>query len=234
MGYQLARRHRRSSSWRPPTQVGDSWRNRWDSLRLFSPARYDGLPGMPYPGPAWSFPTHQEFADYLVDYAARWELPVRTGVTVRRLWPRRRALRARRRRPAVRGGQRGRRGRVRPAAEGAGVRRRAGPADRPAAPRATTATRRSWPTATCWSSAPATPARTSRWTWRGLTGCCCPAGTPARCPGDIDRWTRAAAHPAGDVRLPARADRPHADGPRDAPAGAGPQRPADPDQVART
>ena len=86
MGYQLARRHRPFVILEAAEQVGDSWRNRWESLRLFSPARYDGLPGMPYPGPAWSFPTHQEFADYLVDYAARWELPVRTGVTVRRLW----------------------------------------------------------------------------------------------------------------------------------------------------
>ena len=86
MGYQLARGHRPFVILEAAEQVGDSWRNRWDSLRLFSPARYDGLPGTPYPGPAWSFPTHQEFADYLVGYAARWELPVRTGVAVRRLW----------------------------------------------------------------------------------------------------------------------------------------------------
>jgi putative flavoprotein involved in K+ transport len=85
MGYQLARRGRPFVILEAGAQVGDSWRNRWDSLRLFSPARYDGLPGMPFPAPAWSFPTHEEFADYLVDYAARWELPVRTGVAVRRL-----------------------------------------------------------------------------------------------------------------------------------------------------
>jgi putative flavoprotein involved in K+ transport len=86
MGYHLARRHRPFVILEAAAQVGDSWRNRWDSLRLFTPARYDGLPGTPFPGPAWSFPTHQEFADYLADYAARWELPVRTGVAVRRLW----------------------------------------------------------------------------------------------------------------------------------------------------
>jgi putative flavoprotein involved in K+ transport len=85
MGYQLARRGRPFVILEAADRVGDSWRNRWDSLRLFSPARYDGLPGMPYPGPAWSFPTHEEFADYLADYAARWQLPVRTGVAVRQL-----------------------------------------------------------------------------------------------------------------------------------------------------
>jgi putative flavoprotein involved in K+ transport len=85
MGYQLARRGRPFVILEAGAQVGDSWRQRWDSLRLFSPARYDGLPGMPYPAPGWSFPTHEEFADYLRDYAARWELPVRTGVAVRRL-----------------------------------------------------------------------------------------------------------------------------------------------------
>ncbi len=85
MGYQLARRGRPFVILEAGAQVGDSWRHRWDSLRLFSPAPYDGLPGMPFPAPGWSFPTHAEFADYLGDYAARWELPVRTGVAVRRL-----------------------------------------------------------------------------------------------------------------------------------------------------
>ncbi|MFE6487298.1 NAD(P)-binding protein, partial [Streptomyces sp. NPDC057757] len=51
-------------------RIGDAWRGRWDSLRLFSPAKFDALPGLPYPGPAWSFPTRDEFADYLQEYAA--------------------------------------------------------------------------------------------------------------------------------------------------------------------
>jgi putative flavoprotein involved in K+ transport len=85
MGYHLARRQRPFVILEAGDRVGDSWRNRWDSLRLFSPARYDALPGMPFPAPDWSFPTHEEFADYLGDYAARWQLPVRTGVAVRRL-----------------------------------------------------------------------------------------------------------------------------------------------------
>jgi putative flavoprotein involved in K+ transport len=66
-------------------RVGDSWRNRWDSLRLFTPARFNGLPGMRFPAPDWTFPTKDEFADYLEAYADRFELPVRTGVSVNAL-----------------------------------------------------------------------------------------------------------------------------------------------------
>ena len=66
-------------------RIGDAWRKRWDSLRLFTPARYNGLPGMPFPGPAHSFPTKDEVADYLEAYATRFDLPVRTGVRVDRL-----------------------------------------------------------------------------------------------------------------------------------------------------
>jgi putative flavoprotein involved in K+ transport len=66
-------------------RVGDSWRNRWDSLRLFTPAKYNGLPGMPFPARRWSFPTKDEMGDYLEEYAARFELPVRTGVNVERI-----------------------------------------------------------------------------------------------------------------------------------------------------
>jgi putative flavoprotein involved in K+ transport len=63
-------------------RVGDSWRKRWDSLRLFTPARYNGLVGMPFPAPAHTFPTKDEMADYLETYAARFGLPIRTGVRV--------------------------------------------------------------------------------------------------------------------------------------------------------
>ena len=52
---------------------------------MFTPARYDGLPGLPFPAPAWSFPTKDEMADYLEAYATRFDLPVRTGVRVDRL-----------------------------------------------------------------------------------------------------------------------------------------------------
>ena len=66
-------------------RIGDAWRKRWDSLRLFTPARYNGLPGMPFPAPGRSFPTKDEVGDYLEAYAAQFELPVRSGVRVDRL-----------------------------------------------------------------------------------------------------------------------------------------------------
>lgn len=66
-------------------RVGDSWRQRWDSLHLFTPARYNALPGMPFPAHPHTFPTKDEMAAYLETYAARFELPVRTGVRVDRL-----------------------------------------------------------------------------------------------------------------------------------------------------
>jgi putative flavoprotein involved in K+ transport len=64
---------------------GDSWRRRWDSLRLFTPARYDGLPGLPFPARPGSYPTKDEMADYLESYAERFRLPVRRGVRVDRV-----------------------------------------------------------------------------------------------------------------------------------------------------
>jgi putative flavoprotein involved in K+ transport len=66
-------------------RIGDAWRKRWDSLRLFTPGRYDQLPGMPFPGSAWAYPTKDETADYLEAYARAFEIPVRTGVKVDRL-----------------------------------------------------------------------------------------------------------------------------------------------------
>ncbi len=85
VGYHLARRDRPFVILEANRRVGDSWRKRWDSLRLFTPARHDGLPGWPFPALPWSFPTRDEMADYLEAYAARFELPVRTGVRVERL-----------------------------------------------------------------------------------------------------------------------------------------------------
>jgi putative flavoprotein involved in K+ transport len=85
VGYSLKRRGLPFVILDAHERIGGAWRNRWDSLRLFSAARYDGLPGMPFPGPADSFPAKDEMADYLEAYAARFELPVRTGVSVERL-----------------------------------------------------------------------------------------------------------------------------------------------------
>ena len=66
-------------------RIGDAWRRRWDSLRLFTPGRYDGLPGMPFPGSPFSYPTKDQTANYLEAYARKFELPVRTGIRVNRL-----------------------------------------------------------------------------------------------------------------------------------------------------
>ena len=63
-------------------RVGDVWRNRWDSLQLFTPAKYSGLPGMRFPGHPYHLPKRLEVADYLEWYAQVNELPVRTGVRV--------------------------------------------------------------------------------------------------------------------------------------------------------
>jgi putative flavoprotein involved in K+ transport len=86
VGYNLARAGRPFVILEAHARVGDSWRTRWDSLRAFSPAILNGLNGMPLPGPRWAFSTKDELADYFESYAARFELPIRTGVTVTRLW----------------------------------------------------------------------------------------------------------------------------------------------------
>jgi putative flavoprotein involved in K+ transport len=85
VGYQLARRGLPFVILDAHERIGDSWRQRWDSLRTFTPAGYNGLPGAPFPGEAHSFPTKDEVADYLTAYATRFDLPVRTGVSVDRL-----------------------------------------------------------------------------------------------------------------------------------------------------
>ena len=82
VGYHLARRGRSFVILDAHRRVGDAWRTRWDSLRLFTPAAFDGLPGMRFPASRTHFPAKDEMADYLEDYARRFELPVRTGVRV--------------------------------------------------------------------------------------------------------------------------------------------------------
>jgi putative flavoprotein involved in K+ transport len=84
-GYHLAQRRIEHIILEGADRVGDSWRARYDSLRLYSPARYDSLPGMPFPGDRNAFPTGHQMADYLEAYATRWELPVRTSARVHRL-----------------------------------------------------------------------------------------------------------------------------------------------------
>jgi putative flavoprotein involved in K+ transport len=85
LGYHLRQRGLRFVILDENPRVGDAWRKRWDSLRLFTPGRYNGLPGMPFPGSAFSYPAKNELADYLETYARAFELPVRTAVKVERL-----------------------------------------------------------------------------------------------------------------------------------------------------
>ena len=63
-------------------RIGDQWRARYDSLRLFTPARTDGLPGTPFPGPGSAWPTGRELADYLEAYAGSLDVPIHRGVRV--------------------------------------------------------------------------------------------------------------------------------------------------------
>lgn len=84
-GYQLSRRDLPHKIVDANKRVGDAWRNRWDSLRLFTPNRFNRLPGMPFPGYHWGFPSKNEMADYLESYARKFDLHVETGVRVERL-----------------------------------------------------------------------------------------------------------------------------------------------------
>jgi putative flavoprotein involved in K+ transport len=66
-------------------ELGHVWRSRWDSLKLFTPAQYDALPGMAFPAPADTYPTKDPVADYLQAYAAAFDLPIRLNARVTRL-----------------------------------------------------------------------------------------------------------------------------------------------------
>ena len=80
--YQLARRGIDFVVLEADERIGDVWRRRYDSLKLYSPAKLDALPGLPLPLPGHAFPTGGQMADYLEAYAAHHRLPVRTGVRV--------------------------------------------------------------------------------------------------------------------------------------------------------
>jgi putative flavoprotein involved in K+ transport len=84
-GYHLQRRRLPFLIVDEHARVGDVWRNRWDALRLFTPGRYNGLPGLPFPGRASTCPTKDEVAGYLEAYAREFGLPIRTGVKAARL-----------------------------------------------------------------------------------------------------------------------------------------------------
>jgi putative flavoprotein involved in K+ transport len=82
VGYYLAQGNRAFVILDANERTGDSWRNRWDSLQLFTPAHLSGLPGLEFPGPRGRCPTKDEMADYLEAYTTRFDLPVRRGLQV--------------------------------------------------------------------------------------------------------------------------------------------------------
>ena len=135
-GYHLQRRGRPFLIVDGAERVGDNWRQQWDTLRLYTPAKYDGLPGLPFPADdPWHFPGKDEVAAYLEQYALHFDLPVRMSTRIDRLQAAsRRRLRRHHRRGhdhlrQRRGGHR----HVRPDPVGPGLRRRPRPRHQAAA-----------------------------------------------------------------------------------------------------
>lgn len=85
VGHALSRRGRPFVILDAAARTGDAWRERWDSLVLFTPARYNGLPGMRFPAPSSSFVTKDQMADFLEQYARALDLPIRHRSRVTRL-----------------------------------------------------------------------------------------------------------------------------------------------------
>src|SRR3954470_5687456 len=76
VGYFLAQQNRLFTILEAADEPAAAWRGRWDSLRLFTSARYDSLPGLDFPGDPSSYPSRDDVVAYLTDYARRFELPV--------------------------------------------------------------------------------------------------------------------------------------------------------------
>ena len=85
LGYYLAQQGRRFTILDAAAEPAATWRDRWDSLRLFTPVRYDSLPGLAFPGDPDSYPGRDEVADYLTEYVRRFDLPVELNSRVRSL-----------------------------------------------------------------------------------------------------------------------------------------------------
>ncbi|CAN5346241.1 NAD(P)/FAD-dependent oxidoreductase [soil metagenome] len=82
MGYYLAKAGHSLVILDAEKRIGDSWRKRWDSLRLFTPAKFSSIPGLPFPALGNTFPSKNAMGDYLEQYATHFNLPVRSGVKV--------------------------------------------------------------------------------------------------------------------------------------------------------
>ena len=85
IGYFLAEQGRRFTILEASDSIGAAWRGRWDSLVLFTPRRYDSLPGLPFPGDPDGYPGRDEVIDYLESYASTFELPVQLNSPVQSL-----------------------------------------------------------------------------------------------------------------------------------------------------
>jgi putative flavoprotein involved in K+ transport len=83
IGYFLKRQAKHFVILDAAPSIGSAWRARWDSLVLFTPRRYDGLPGLPVPGDPDGYPTRDEVIAYLEDYREKFALPLELGSTVR-------------------------------------------------------------------------------------------------------------------------------------------------------
>ena len=85
MGYCLARQGRRFIILERGDSIAPAWRERWDSLTLFTPRRYSSLPGLPFPGDPDGYPTRDAVIAYLEHYVETFELPIEFNSNVRRL-----------------------------------------------------------------------------------------------------------------------------------------------------
>src|SRR3954470_14007129 len=83
IGHLLARRDRQLTILDAAGAPAAAWRARWDSLKLFTPVRYDSLPGRAFPGHPDAYPGRDDVVAYLTDYARDFELPIELDSAVR-------------------------------------------------------------------------------------------------------------------------------------------------------
>ena len=87
MGHYLAKQGRHFTILEAAGSIGAAWRSRWDSLVLFTPRRYDSLPGLPFPGDPDGYPGRDEVISYLEHYASTFDLPVELNSPVQSVSP---------------------------------------------------------------------------------------------------------------------------------------------------
>jgi putative flavoprotein involved in K+ transport len=85
IGYFLSQQGRDFTILEAAKTPAAAWRDRWESLKLFTPVRYDSLPGLPFPGDPYSYPGRDDVVRYLTDYARHFELPLEFDSRVRAL-----------------------------------------------------------------------------------------------------------------------------------------------------